>query len=172
MPTLREVRRRIGGVQKTQKITRAMKMVAAAKLRRAQSRVVAARPYARAIRDLLGDMASGTAAQTADLMTPRDVRKLRLVVITSDRGFCGAFNSNLVKAAQAHVASQSSDVKVDFVCAGRKGVDFFGKRGYRLAGRHPGVFTALTYGWAQSLGAELIAAFRKGEVDRVDVIYN
>ena len=172
MPTLREVRRRIGGVQKTQKITRAMKMVAAAKLRRAQSRVVTARPYARAIRDLLGDMASGAAAQTADLMAPRDVRKLRLVVITSDRGFCGAFNSNLIKAAQAHVASQSSDVKVDFVCAGRKGVDFFGKRGYRLAGRHPGVFTALTYGWAQSLGAELIAAFRKGEVDRVDVIYN
>ena len=172
MPTLREVRRRIGGVQKTQKITRAMKMVAAAKLRRAQSRVVTARPYARAIRDLLGDMASGAAAQTADLMAPRDVRKLRLVVITSDRGFCGAFNSNLIKAAQAHVASQASGVTADLVCVGRKGVDFFGRRGYRLAGRHPGVFTALTYGWAQSLGAELIAAFRKGEVDRVDVIYN
>jgi len=172
MATLREVRRRIGGVQKTQKITRAMKMVAAAKLRRAQSRVVAARPYARAIRDLLADMASGVAAQGADLMVPRDVRNVRLVVITSDRGFCGAFNSNLIRAAQAHISSQGGSTRVDLVCVGRKGVDYFGKRGYPLAGRHPGVFTALTYGWVQSLGAELIAAYRRGDVDRVDVIYN
>jgi len=172
MPTLREVRRRIGGVQKTQKITRAMKMVAAAKLRRAQSRVVAARPYARAIRDLLADMASGPAAQGGELMAPREVRRVRLVVIASDRGFCGAFNSNLIRAAQAHIAGQASGTSVDLVCVGKKGVDFFGKRGYRIAGRHPGVFAALTYGWAQSLGAELIAAFRKGETDRIDVIYN
>jgi len=172
MPTLREVRRRIGGVQKTQKITRAMKMVAAAKLRRAQSRVVAARPYARAIRDLLSDMAAGSGAQTAELMTGRDVRKLRLVVITSDRGFCGAFNSNLIKAAQAHVAAQATGVRVELLCVGKKGVDYFGKRKYVLAGKHAGIFGALTFAWTQSLAAGLVDAYRKGEADRVDVIYN
>jgi len=172
MPTLREVRRRIGGVQKTQKITRAMKMVAAAKLRRAQMRVVAARPYARAIRDLLADMASGPAAQSADLMLGRAVRNVRLVVITSDRGFCGAFNSNLIKAAQAHIAAQGPGVSVRVVCVGKKAVDFFGKRGYALAGRHSGIFAGLTFAWAQAMAAELIACYRKCEADRIDVIYN
>ncbi len=172
MPTLREVRSRISGVQKTRKITRAMKMVAASKLRRAQSRIIAARPYARKMKELLGDLAQMEEIQTADLIAQREVRNLALVVVTSDRGFCGAFNANLIRAVQAHIDAQPAGVSVRLICVGKKGVDYFGKRGYSLIGRHVGVYGNLVYSWAQSLAGEIIAGYRKGEFDRVDIIYN
>jgi F-type H+-transporting ATPase subunit gamma len=172
MPTLREVRSRIGGVQKTQKITRAMKMVAAAKLRRAQSRIVAARPYARKMRELLSDLAQIPDLQAAELIAPREVKNLAVVVVTSDRGFCGAFNANIFRAVQAHCAAQPSGVQVSLLCVGKKGVDYFGKRGYNVAGRFSGIYGNLAFSWAQSFAGDLIARYRKGEFDRVDVVYN
>jgi F-type H+-transporting ATPase subunit gamma len=172
MATLREVRSRIGGVQKTRKITRAMKMVAASKLRRAQSRIIAARPYARKMKELLGDLAQMADIQTADLIAPRDVKNLLLIVVTSDRGFCGAFNANLIRAAQAHIAAQPAGVSVRLICIGKKGVDYFGKRGYNMMGRHVGVYGNLAFSWVQSLAAEIIALYLKAEFDRVDIIYN
>ena len=172
MPTLREVRSRIGGVQKTQKITRAMKMVAAAKLRRAQSRIVAARPYARRLKELLGDLSQTAGAQSLDLFAPRPVKNLALVVVTSDRGFCGAFNANLIRAVQAHFDSQPPGVHVTLLCVGKKGVDFFGKRGYNLASRYVGVYGKLVFSWAQNFAGDLIARYRKGEFDRIDIVYN
>ena len=172
MPTLREVRSRISGVQKTRKITRAMKMVAASKLRRAQSRIIAARPYARKMKELLGDLAQMAEIQTADLIASREVKNLALVVVTSDRGFCGAFNANLIRAAQGHIAAQPAGVNVRLICIGKKGVDYFGKRGYSLTGRHVGVYGNLAFSFVQSLAGEIIARYLRGEFDRVDIIYN
>ena len=172
MPTLREVRSRIGGVQKTQKITRAMKMVAAAKLRRAQLRIVAARPYARKMRELLADLARAPDLQGADLIAPREVKNIAVVVVTSDRGFCGAFNANIFRAVQAHCGAQPSGVHVSLLCVGKKGVDYFGKRGYNVTGRFAGIYGNLAFSWAQSFAGDLIARYRKGEFDRVDIVYN
>ena len=151
MATLREVRSRISGVQKTRKITRAMKMVAASKLRRAQSRIIAARPYALKMKEMLGGLAQMADIQSAELIAPREVRSLALIVVTSDRGFCGAFNANLIRAAQAHIAAQPPGVNVMLICVGKKGVDYFGKRGYNLRGRHVGVYGNLAFSWVQSL---------------------
>ncbi len=172
MPTLREVRSRIGGVQKTQKITRAMKMVAAAKLRRAQMRIVAARPYARKMKEMLGLISRVPELQSAELIAPREVKNLAVVVVTSDRGFCGAFNANLFRAVQAHFDAQPPGVHVSLLCIGKKGVDYFGKRGYNVTGRHAGIYGTLTFSWAQSFAGDLIARYMKGEIDRVDVVYN
>lgn len=171
MATLREVRSRIGGVRKTQKITRAMKMVAAAKLRRRQMAVLAARPYARKMRELLSHLSSH-AGNATDLMMVREVKAVAVVVVTSDRGFCGAFNANVMKAAVAHVAAQGPGVSVGLFCIGKKGVDFFGKRKYTLAGRHTGVGANLQFGGAQEIARTIVDAFRHGEYDRVDVMYN
>jgi F-type H+-transporting ATPase subunit gamma len=149
-----------------------MKMVAASKLRRAQSRIIAARPYALKMKEMLGDLAQMADIQTADLIAPRELRNLALIVVTSDRGFCGAFNANLIRAAQAHIASQPAGIKVRLICIGKKGVDYFGKRGYSLIGRHAGVYGTLAFSWVQSLAGEIIAQYLKGEFDRVDIIYN
>jgi len=170
--TLREVRTRITSVQKTQKITRAMKMVAAAKLRRAQTRVVAARPYARKIKELLEHVLAVTEEITSDLATPREVRTIALVVVTSDRGFCGAFNSNLIRAAQDWVASPPAGEKVKLICLGKKGLDYFVKRKYTVSGRYVGVYGSLNFARAQAIADEIISGYRRGDFDRVDVIYN
>ena len=106
MATLREVRSRIIGVKKTQKITKAMKMVAAAKLRRAQSDVIAARPYARTIGALLAHLREQVTGSTTPLLMPREVKTVALIIVTSDRGLCGAFNTNVFRAVQAHLAAQ------------------------------------------------------------------
>jgi F-type H+-transporting ATPase subunit gamma len=171
MATLREVRSRIGGVKKTQKITRAMKMVAAAKLRRRQNAVVAARPYARTIQRLLERLSAS--ATGLELMTPRDVKAAALIVVTSDRGFCGAFNSNLVKAAVLHSASlPGSEKGIKLFCIGKKGADFFGKQSYPVVGRYIGLFGSLNFGTAQKIAGEVVDGYLRGDYDRVDLMFN
>jgi F-type H+-transporting ATPase subunit gamma len=176
MATLRDVRQRITGVQKTQKITRAMKMVAAAKLRRRQVAVVAARPYARKMQELLAHCTTAPEAAGMDLLTPRDVAAAAMVVVTSDRGFCGAFNGNLLKAAVTHASTlpgqEGEGIPVSVFCVGKKGAEFFAKRGWNVSARHIGVFGALEFVRAQAIAREVIDAFRKGTVDRVDLVYN
>lgn len=176
MATLREVRSRISGVQKTQKITRAMKMVAAAKLRRRQMAVVAARPYARKMKELLATLSTAPEAAAADLLITREVAAVALVVVTSDRGFCGAFNGNLLKAAVAHAGSLPEEggagKPLRLFCIGKKGADFFTKRGYAVAARHVGVFTPLEFPRAQSIAREVVEGYRRGDFDRVDLVYN
>ena len=176
MATLREVRRRISGVQKTQKITRAMKMVAAAKLRRRQAAVIAARPYARKMKELLSRLSAGPEAASAELIEPREVRSRALIVVTSDRGFCGAFNSNLLKAAVAHAGSWKAESSagngLTLFCVGKKGVDFFAKRGYTMAARHIGVFTPLEFLRAQAIAREVVEGYLRGAYDRVELVYN
>jgi F-type H+-transporting ATPase subunit gamma len=172
MPTLREVRNRIGGVRKTQKITRAMKMVAAAKLRRAQGRVIAARPYAEHMREVLGHLTTQPTEMPTAFLEKREVRNAVLVVVTSDRGFCGAFNANLLKSAEAHVAGFGERVGAKVYCIGRKGNDFFARRGYIPAGKRIGIFGNLVFQEAQSIATDLIDGFLRGKFDLVEVVYN
>jgi F-type H+-transporting ATPase subunit gamma len=176
MPTLREVRQRIAGVKRTQKITKAMKMVAAAKLRRAQTGIISARPYARSMKALLDRLVSGPDVEGSTLIRPRPVQHVGVVVVTADRGLCGAFNSNLIRAAMHHCSTAypnlAAEGKVKLFCVGRKGIDFFNKQRYPVVGRHPGVFGHLSFGEAQKISHEVVESYERGDVDRVDIIYN
>lgn len=176
MPTLREVRNRISGVKKTQKITKAMKMVAAAKLRRAQLAVLAARPYARGMKALLQHLLPMVDPGSEPLLEARPLQRLGLVVVTSDRGMCGAFNANVIRAAQAHMAVVMPDVQtagsVRLFLIGKKGADYFTKRGLPVAASHPGFFDQLTFGEALEVAREVIDLYLRGDIDRVDVIFN
>ncbi len=176
MATLREVRNRISGVRKTQKITKAMKMVAAAKLRRAQMNVLAARPYALQMKTLLRHLVPYAEGTSAALITPRPLHALALLVITSDRGMCGAFNANLLKAITGHLEQQypgfREEGKLKIFCVGRKGVDFFAKRGFSLGARHIGLSSDLVFAKAQGIAREIVEGYTRGEFDRVDVCYN
>jgi F-type H+-transporting ATPase subunit gamma len=176
MATLREVRARIIGVRTTQKITKAMKMVAAAKLRRAQAGVVAARPYSRKMKDLLDHLVASSDTNLNSLVLPREIRSVAFVVITSDRGLCGAFNSNLLGAAVEHVnkhyAAENENGNLKVFCVGRKGFDFFSKRHYKVMGRHIGVYNNLVFAQARMIARELVDGYTKEEFDKVEVIYN
>jgi F-type H+-transporting ATPase subunit gamma len=176
MATLREVRSRISGVKKTQKITRAMKMVAAAKLRRAQSSVVGARPYAEKMKQLLQLLSGQVHEEASPLLATREVKKVVLVVVTADRGLCGAFNSNLIKAAVQHLENAypgwKDQDRAKLICVGKKGSDFFGKRKFAVTGRYLGVYNHLVFGQAQSIAKDLVQGYLGGDYDRVEVIYN
>lgn len=176
MPTLREVRNRISGVKKTQKITKAMKMVAAAKLRRAQMAVVAARPYAGGMKALLQHLLPMVEPGSEPLLMARPLQRLGLVVVTSDRGMCGAFNTNVIRAAQSHMAVVMPDhhtaAPVRLFLIGKKGADYLTKHGFPEAVTHPGFFDQLTFGKATAVAREVTGLYLRGEIDRVDVIYN
>ncbi len=176
MATLREIRRRISGVKNTQKITKAMKMVAAAKLRRAQDAMIAARPYARAMQRMLGNLAGVVQGESHPLFVPREVRRVGVIVVTADRGLCGAFNSNVIRAADEHVRSNyhalagRGDVRL--VTVGKKGTDFFSKHVLKPMSKHVGIFSALEFQTARLISQQAVDWFLRGEVDRVDIIYN
>src|ERR1700682_4569811 len=139
MPSLIDIRRRIRSVKNTQQITKAMKMVSAAKLRRAQDRVIAARPYAQIMQRMLTNVALA-ASEDPDtaanpLLSRREEKRILLLVITGDRGLAGAFNSIVIKTAQRFIAERK-DAELDLELMGRKGRDFFRKRHRRIAGEH------------------------------------
>jgi len=174
MPSILDLRRRIRSVKNTQQITRAMKMVAGARLRRAQERVIAARPYAGEIRAVLESVAAriGAAEQeTNPLLVVRPVRKVLLVLITADRGLAGAFNSNLIRAAHAYL-DQHSGVEVSLLAVGNKGRDHFRKARARMAGEYLNVFAKLQFSTAQAIAKEIIDLYSNATVDAVDVLYN
>jgi F-type H+-transporting ATPase subunit gamma len=176
MATLRDIRRRIGGVRKTQKITKAMKMVAAAKLRRAQQNVVAARPYADTMRQLMGTVSAGVDTAGMPVMAPREVKNAAVVVISSDRGLCGAFNSNLVRAAAQHIQALRAEGldgdRVRVLGIGRRGHDFFSKRSYTMGKKHVGVYQGMTFARAQAITREIVEGYLRGDYDTVDLVYN
>jgi F-type H+-transporting ATPase subunit gamma len=176
MATLREIRGRISGVKSTQKITKAMKMVAAAKLRRAQDGVVSARPYARTMKSVLEDLASVVDVAANPLFAVRPPEKVAIVVVTADRGLCGAFNTNIVKAAIAHIHAEYPEQhragRVSMVCVGRKGAEFFTRNGYAIAGKYVGIFGSLGFENARGIVSDLTAGFLGGTYDRVDVVFN
>ena len=176
MATLREVRRRIAGVKATQKITKAMKMVAAAKLRRAQSAVTAVRPYARTMGGLLQHLLVETEGFAAEFVRPRDVGSVALLVVTSDRGLCGGFNTNLLRSTVDHVNAKYpgwfEQGRIKLYCAGRKGADFFARRHTPVAEKFIGFYDTLGFADAKGIAGTLVQGFLAKEFDRVEVVYN
>jgi F-type H+-transporting ATPase subunit gamma len=171
MPTLLDIRRRIRSVKNTQQITRAMKMVAAARLRRAQERVFNARPYANQMMALLSSLAARTEQRSHPLLAVRPVEKLLLVLVTGDKGLCGAFNANLIRAAQAYL-EEHRDRKVSMIAVGRKGRDFFRRRPVEMLAESVGIFSRLEFSHAQEIAQQIIKLYSSEAVDAVDFIYN
>ena len=173
MPSLIDLRRRIRAVKNTQQITKAMKMVAASKLRRAQERIMNARPYAQQMQRVLSSVASRVDPSIHPLLMAREAgpaSKTLAIVVSADKGLCGSFNTNIIKAAGAFVLGSSSACVLGLV--GRKGRDFFARRGFTVLFEQIGIFQKLRYADAQQIAQTSIDAFTKGEVDRVVLIYN
>jgi len=176
MATLREIRRRIAGVRGVQKITRAMKMVAAAKLRRAQEDIFAARPYARKMLDLLRHLVTKVDPSLSPLLAHREVKNIALVVVTADRGLCGAFSSNIIRYTttllQTVYKEMFNNGHLKLICVGKKGYDFFSKRNYPIFYRQTGFFNEISFSHAQSVVNEIVKGYLAGEFDKVDIVYN
>lgn len=172
MPNVLDLRRRIRSVKNTQQITRAMKMVAAARLRRAQQTVLKARPYSKQMRAFLSSLAARVEDRTHPLLAERPVRRVLLVLVTADRGLCGAFNSNLLRTAQRYLA-EHEDQEVQIIAAGRKGREFFRRREVSLAGEYVHLFQRrVEFSAAQQLASQVTELYSNESVDAVDVIYN
>jgi F-type H+-transporting ATPase subunit gamma len=175
MPSLIDIRRRIRSVKNTQQITKAMKMVSAAKLRRAQDRTISARPYSTLLRKVLGNVAAAIAgdeqAGENPLLARREEKRILLVLITADKGLAGAFNTNLIKGAQRFQAERPG-VEVKFELMGRKGRDFFRKRGVLVAGEHVGLGAKVRHEDTAGIARQAMEMFRNEEIDAVYLIYN
>ncbi len=173
MATLRDIRSRIKGVQSTQKITKAMKMVAAAKLRRAQEGVINARPYAKKIEEFFGHLITEEHRASNPLLMKREVKNILIVAVTADRGLCGSFNTNIIKEVQRQVIeNQKPGVNVKLFCIGKKGWEFFKKRNFDVVGDKTGFLGHLKHEHALEISKILIAGFLNGEYDEVKVVYN
>jgi F-type H+-transporting ATPase subunit gamma len=174
MATLRDIKNRIKGVQNTQQITKAMKMVAAAKLRRAQENVVNARPYARRISTMLSHLVNEELALNHPLIAPREVKNIAVVVVSADRGLCGAFNTNIIREANRYLADVNAvkEAAVSVFCVGRKSFDFFRHRDYTVAGSETGLFSHLHIETALKISDYLIKSYLDGTFDKIIIIYN
>ncbi|HEY2677979.1 MAG TPA: ATP synthase F1 subunit gamma [Steroidobacteraceae bacterium] len=175
MPSLIDIRRRIRSVKNTQQITKAMKMVSAAKLRRAQDRTISARPYGTLLRKVLGNVAAAIAgddhAAENPLLARREEKRVLLVLITGDKGLAGAFNTNLIKGAQRFQADRQG-VEVKFELIGRKGRDFFRKRGAQIVGEHLGLAAKVRYEDTAAIARKAMEMYRNEEIDAVYLIFN
>ncbi len=174
MATLRDIKQRIKGVKSTQQITKAMKMVAAAKLRRSQDAIINARPYARKIQNLLSDLISDDDINSNPLFFQRQVKSVAIIVVTADRGLCGAFNTNIIREANRFIEEEIIPEKLSYslFCVGKKGKDYFSKRNFPVSDSFVGIFSSLDYSFAQRLSDRLINGFLNGEFDKVVVIFN
>jgi len=172
MANLKAIKKRIVSVKNTSKITKAMKMVSAAKLRRAQENVVAARLYAKKLGEVLGRLTAIVDADASPLQQKREVKNALLVVVTSDRGLCGGFNTNLCKAAERFVREHKDEYpSLSVMTIGRKGYEYLKNR-QKIYKNQPGVFAKLSYQTAAFLAGEVIDGFLAEEYDEVFLIYN
>ena len=171
MPALIDIRRRIRSVKSTQQITKAMKMISAAKLRRAQEAIFAARPYARRMLQVLNSLATRAEKDAHPLLMDNEGNRVMLVVITADKGMCGAFNTNIIRQATRFLDEHDAR-EVELGLVGRKGRDHFRRRSYRVRSEHVGIFQALAFPVAQKLARQLIEIYTSGEVDEIHLVYN
>jgi F-type H+-transporting ATPase subunit gamma len=171
MPNLLDIRRRIRSVKNTQQLTKAMKTVSAAKLRRAQERVLSARPYADQLKRVLADLTTRLEHVSHPLLEVRSEQRILLLVITADRGLCGAFNSNIVRTASVFMREHASQT-VSLMTAGRKGRDFFKRRGLPIRSEFVNIFAKLDYGHARDISEAIVEAYSNAEVDVVHAVYN
>jgi F-type H+-transporting ATPase subunit gamma len=175
MASLRDIRKRIRSVKNTKQITKAMKMVAAAKLRKAQDAIIAARPYAQTLDQIIGELVarSGGEGLAHPLLTQRPARRVELVVLTSDRGLAGGFNSNVIRRTSRFLLENGRDLeRVELATVGRKGHDFFKNRGTPIRKDFPGLYSKLNYRLAADIAEEFSANYLNGEVDAVYLVYN
>jgi F-type H+-transporting ATPase subunit gamma len=173
MPSLIDLRRRIRAVKNTQQITKAMKMVAASKLRRAQERVMSARPYAVQMQRVLGSVASRVDPSIHPLLTVREPKadsRTLVIVVTADKGLCGSFNTNVIKTAGHFVVESKQPCTLGLV--GRKGKEFFSRRGFDVLFEQVGIFQKLRYEDARAIAQTAMDAFLEAKVDRVMLVYN
>jgi F-type H+-transporting ATPase subunit gamma len=173
MPSLIDLRRRIRAVKSTQQITKAMKMIAASRLKRAQDRVIAARPFAQRMLHVLNGLVGSVDPELHPLLrVPADNGRALLIVISADRGLCGSFNTNVIKAASQFLARESGRRPVTLGLVGRKGRDFFRRRGFDVKYEAVGIFQRLTFEHAAEIADIAMNAFISGEVSSVHLIYN
>jgi F-type H+-transporting ATPase subunit gamma len=171
MPNLLDIRRRIRSVKNTQQLTKAMKTVSAAKLRRAQDRVFSARPYADQLKRVLGNLTVRIENVSHPLLEVRAEERILLVVVTADRGLCGAFNANILRAATAFLREHLPQ-KVTLATVGRKGRDFFRRRGIPIRVEFVNIFSKLDYGHARDISETIIQLYSQAEIDAVYIVYN
>jgi len=173
MANLRAIRKRISSVKSTQQITRAMKMVSAAKLRRAQDGINAARPYARRMREVVQAVAARAGEDAHPLLASRESKKLALLVVTSDRGLCGSFNSGLTRAVYRFLNEHRGEYEeITLFVVGRKGRDFFRRREIPIRKELLGVLGSVSRHHAETIANDLVGGFLAGEFDEVQIAFN
>ena len=173
MASLQDLRRKIASVKNTQKITKAMQMVAAAKLKRAQDRILSSRPYAHKLRGVVANLGEHASRTSHPLLHKRTGNKTELLVITSDRGLCGGFNANILRRSVAFLNEHLNDgQQVSVSVVGRKSVDFFRRRSWTIRQEWPGVFDRLSYEHALDIGHNIIQQYNEGTFDQLYVVYN
>lgn len=170
MATLKEIRIRIATTKNMQKITKAMKMVAAAKLRKAQEKIIATRPYANKLNELFHHVISVADEKGNPLLTGREVNKILVVVMTSDRGLCGSFNANITKFASKYINELDKEAKI--ITIGKKAGDFFGKRNFNILKKYNGFFAHLNIEDSIKLVNYIVEGYNNNEYDKVVLIYN
>src|SRR6185369_102213 len=171
MASLIDIRRRLRSVKNIQQITRAMKMVAAAKLRRSQDRVIAARPYASALRDVLANVSSRVREIKHPLLAERDEKRVLVMVVAGDKGLAGAFNTNVNRAFGALMREKHWE-EATLVTVGKKAVDFWKRRSFATRASYPGIFARLELRHAKEIAELLTKLFVEGEIDAAYVVYN
>lgn len=174
MATLRDIKSRIKGIQNIQQITKAMKMVAAAKLRKAQENIINARPYAKRIAGMLADLTTNENRLNNPLLENREIRNVAVVVVSADRGLCGAFNTNILREGAKYIAERKNQERAEYhlYCVGKKSYDFFRTRNYDIAGYETGLFSHIKYEHALKISDYLVESYLDGTFDKVVIIYN
>jgi F-type H+-transporting ATPase subunit gamma len=170
---LKALRRRIVSIKSTQQITRAMKMVAAARLRRAQERIIEARPYADKMREVLQSLSLRTESDAHPLLVRREMKRVELLAITSDRGLCGSFNQNVMRRIERFIReNQSSYEEISLTLVGRKGLDYFRRRQVSIVRDYVGQFRDIDYQVASTVGKDVVEDYQSEAVDGVFLVYN
>jgi len=176
MANLRDIRNRIESIRNTKQITRAMKMVAAAKLRKAQNRIIATRPYAAKMKEVVGRLVLNAGGSNVLLRKPDKTTRILFIVVSSDRGLCGAFNNNLFKQVQSRIdedfAEYNDSGNLSLITIGKKGSQHFGKRDYRIKDEYTDFFSDLQFSKASEIMKGLIAEFKDGSFDAAYLAYN
>ena len=171
MAKTHDLKRRIRSIKNTMQVTKAMKMVSAARLRRAQDRIVMARPFAVTTVRMLSSLAARANPELHPLLVQREIKKAELILVTSDRGLCGSFNANAIKAATVFMRQHRPD-ELNVMTVGRRGRDFVRRSGLKITAEWLDVFRNLEFSFARSIGDDLIQRYTKGDIDAVYVAYN
>lgn len=175
MANLKEVRNRITSVSSTQQITKAMKMVSAAKLKRATNAIVQLRPYANKLKDILANLSASGVAVSSPYLADRKPHKVLVIVVSSNRGLAGAFNTNAIKTANQLIAGKYSEQlangNVEILAIGKKGFDYYGRRRYTVTQQNE-LFSSLNFESTAAIAEAVMKRFSEGEIDRVELVYN